>query len=60
MVERNIDLAAKAIEAGDGCPALDDYLIKRGTETKDEWRTLLKDVTEANQAHRAMIPTYLS
>ena len=56
MVERSIDLAAKAIEAGDGCPALDKYLIQKGTETKDEWRGLLKEITEANQTHRTKDP----
>jgi len=52
MVERSIDLAATAIEAGDGC----NYLIKERTESKDEWRALLKDITEANQAHRTTDP----
>jgi len=52
MVERSIDLAATAIEAGDGC----NYLIKERTESKDEWRALLKDITEANQAHRTKDP----
>jgi hypothetical protein len=56
MVERSIDLAATAIEAGDGCPALDKYLIPKGTETKTEWRALLTDITEANQAHRTKDP----
>ena len=55
MDRKSADSAASAIEKGDGCSALDNYMIGQSS-TREEWQELLQTVVEANKAHRAAAP----
>lgn len=58
MTRRQADAAAaaQAIEKGDGCPALDNFIIPANTSTKEEWKALLQSVVDANKVHRTADP----